>query len=207
MMTNEQENSQNLIISEIENVFRRVIDSKRLSENEILVLCQYGVITGLIYINDILKTIDEKGEKAAGKKITGDKIELLVNSMRSEFYFRTNQFYAQGQGLLIPEALGLAFLKLIDVVYELEFDMLYGKNDLSKSVNQMELSYLFAALANKNYFRSNPTLLADSLCMITDYSEDAVIRVIQTFNSTNGGLSDIEKQNLLKKIKDAIDSF
>ena len=206
-MTNEQESNQKLIISEIESVFKRIIDSKRLSKNDIVVLCQYGVITGLIYINDILKTIDEKGEKAAGKKITGDKIELLVNSMRSEFYFRTNLFYAQGHGLLIPEELGLAFITLIDVVYELEFDMLYGKNDLNKSMNQKELSYLFAALAKMNYFRSNPTLLADSLCTITDYSEDAVIRVIQNFNSTNGGLSDIEKQNLLKKIKDAIDSY
>jgi hypothetical protein len=45
------------------------------------------------------------------------------------------------------------------------------------------------------------------MSLVTGYSEESIIRVIQSFKNTNGGMSEDEKQKILKKIKDAIDSY
>ena len=80
-------------------------------------------------------------------------------------------------------------------------------SELDKSMNQKEIAYLFAALSNSKFFRDNTNLIAESINILTGYSMESLIRVIQNFKSTNGGLSENEKENLLKKIKGAIDSF
>ena len=101
-----KENEQ--ILTDVEKAFQRVLDSNRLSLEEIIVLIQYGVTTGIVFINQILQTIEERGEKAASKKFSGDQIDILINSINSEFYYRTGHFYANGSGLLIPLELSLA---------------------------------------------------------------------------------------------------
>lgn len=204
----ENEDKDNRVLEkEIELMFKRIIDSHRLKADEILVLCQYGAMTGLTYLNEILKDIDEKGEKAAGKKYSSQSIDFLINSIRSEFYFRTSHFYAEGHGHLIPEELGLAFIKLVNVIYDLESEMLYGNQELNDVINQKELAYLFAALSHQNIFHSSANLLAQSLESITNYSEESIRRVILDFKKTSGGWSKQEKEKLLKKLSDAIDSF
>jgi hypothetical protein len=205
--TMENEITEEMLIQKSEELFKRVIESERLSLEEVMVLLQFGVITGIVFINDILVAIDQKGEKAAGKKFSGNYLDIVINSLNSEFYYRTSHFYLNGSGLQIPIQLGLAQLKVIKVIQDLEVEMLYGNAELSTEINQRELSYLFAALSDAEIFHSSSKLLAESLESITNYSEKSLKRVIMDFKKTNGGLKIEEKQNLLKKITDVINSF
>ena len=191
----------------IEEAFKRLIESKKLKLNDIGYLYTYGVTTGLIMLSEILKTIEQKGLKSASKIYNSRYLEMIHISISSEYHYRTSHFYQNGHGMKIPIELQEAFINLKTALNDIELEMTYEFKKLDKTLNQKELSYLFSALANKNYFRSNPSLLAESLNLLTGYSKNAIIRVIQTFNNTKGGLSEAEKQNLLKKIKDAIDSF
>lgn len=203
----ENELTEEMLIQKSEELFKRVIESERLSLKEVMVLLQFGVITGIVFINNILLAIDQIGEKAAGKKFSGNYIDIVINSLNSEFYYRTSHFYSNGSGLQIPKQLGLAQLKVIKVIEDLEVEMLYGNAELSTEINQRELSYLFAALSHAEIFHSSSKLLAESLESITNYSEKSLKRVIMDFKKTNGGLKIEEKQNLLKKITDVINSF
>jgi hypothetical protein len=202
----ENKDNEQLII-EVEKVFQRVLDSKRLSLKEIIVLVQFGVTTGIVFINKILQTIEERGEKAASKKFSGDQIVILINSINSEFYYRTGHFYANGSGMLIPLELSLTHLKVIRLIQELESDMLYGKLGLSTEINQRELAYLFSALSKAEIFHSSADLLAFSIAEITNYSEQSIRRVILDFKKTNGGIETKEKKKILKKIEMLFDSF
>jgi hypothetical protein len=204
-MENKEYNGQ--LSHEINMMIDRIVESKRLSKNEIIILCQFGLISGLTFINKILLTIEEKGEKAAGKIFSGDKISLILNSINSEFYYRTNHFYAEGLGLQIPEQLGYAHLNVTHVIYDLETEMLYGNSELSVEINQRELAYLFAALADAEIFHSSSDLLASSLEKITNYPEKSIRRVILDIKKTKGGWSNDEKEKLLKKVSDLIYSF
>jgi hypothetical protein len=206
-MENNQDKNQKLFIAEAENMTKRIIDSKLLAIEDITPLSQYGVTTGLVYINKILKTIEEKGEKAAGKIFDSQKIDLILNLMNTEYYFRTSNIYAQGEGLSIPVELELAHLKMIQVIYDLETDMVYGDAELSTEINQRELAYLFAALSHNEIFHSSPNLLSQSLESITNYSVKSFRRVILDMKKTKGGWPKDEKQKLLKKISDIINSF
>jgi hypothetical protein len=192
---------------ELEGMFNRIIESNRLSQNEILILCQYGITSGLIFINNIMKTIEERGEKAAGKIFSGDKISLILNSINSEFYYRTNHFYEKGQGFQIPEQLGFAHIKLTQVIYDLEAEMLYGNSELSTEINQRELAFLFSALAEAEIFHSSSDLLASSLGKITNYSENSIRRVVLDLKKTKGGWVKDDKEKLLNKLSIIIHSF
>jgi hypothetical protein len=200
-----KENEQILI--DVEKAFQRVLDSKRLSLEEIIVLIQYGVTTGIVFINQILQTIEERGEKAASKKFSGDQIDILINSINSEFYYRTGHFYANGSGLQIPLDLSLAHVKVIRLIHELDSEMLYGKFELGTEINQRELAYLFSALANGDIFHSSADLLAYSIAEVTNYSEQSIRRVILDFKKTKGGIENEEKKKILKKIEKLFDSF
>jgi hypothetical protein len=191
----------------IDDDYKRVLDSNRIKHEHIAFLYTYGITSGLILMGEILKVIDENGLKSAGKIYHARYMETIYMSIRSEYHFRTNHFYQQGQGLLIPIELQDAFFALQLALNQLEIEMTFELDDLDNSMNQKEISYLFCALANKKYFRSNSTLLAESMSLVTGYSEESIIRVIQSFKNTNGGMSEDEKQKILKKIKDAIDSF
>lgn len=195
------------LIEEIDKMFDYVTKSKRFSMDEIYVLCQFGIISGLFFINDILQTIEVKGQKPAGKKFSGDKIDIMLNSIDSEFYYRTSHFYANGNGFQIPLEVSLAHLKVKRVIQDLDFEMLYGKDELSQDINQRELAYLFAALADAEIFHTSSDLLAGSLEQITNYSEKSIRRVILDLKKTKGGWSNDEKQKLLKKIINVINSF
>jgi len=191
----------------IDDAYKRILDSNRIKHEHIGFLYTYGITTGLFLMAEILKVIEENGLKSAGKIYHARYMETIYISIRSEYHFRTNHFYQQGQGLLIPIELQDAFLDLQLALNKLEIEMTFELDELDNSMNQKEISYLFCALANKNYFRSNTTLLSESMALVTGYSEESITRVIQNFKSTNGGLSENEKDNLLKKIKNAIDSF
>ncbi len=191
----------------IDDAYKRILDSNRIKPENIALLYTFGVTTGLLMLSEILKVIEEKDLKSAGKIYHARYMETIYMSLRSEYHFRTNHFYQQGQGLLIPIELQDAFLDLQLALSQLEIEMTFELDDLDNSLNQKEISYLFCALANKKYFRSNPTLIAESMSLVTGYSEESIIRVIQSFKNTNGGMSDDEKQKILKKIKDAIDSY
>jgi hypothetical protein len=191
----------------IDDAYKRILDSNRIKHEHIVFLYTYGITTGLFLMAEILKVIEENGLKSAGKIYHARYMETIYISIRSEYHFRTNHFYQQGQGLLIPIELQDAFLDLQLALNKLEMEMTFELDELDNSMNQKEISYLFCALANKNYFRSNTTLLSESIALVTGYSEESITRVIQNFKSTNGGLSENEKDNLLKKIKSAIDSF
>ena len=206
-MENNQDKNQKLFIAEAENIMKRIIDSKLLAIEDITPLSQYGVTTGLVYINKILKTIEEKGNKPAGKIFDSQKIDLILNLMNTEYYFQTSNIYAQGKGLSIPVELELAHLKMIQVIYDLETDMVYGDAELSTEINQRELAYLFAALSHNEIFHPSPNLLSQSLESITNYSEKSIRRVILDMKKTKGGWPNDEKQKLLKKITDIINSF
>lgn len=205
-MENEEE-IQNELKDQIEKLFQRIIISKKLTISELAILCQFGATAGLVYLNDILTTIEQKGEKAAGKKLTRKTVDLLLHSMKTEFHYRTSMIYATGNGLTIPEELYFAFMKLENIIYDLESDMLYGSQELVNSISQRELAYLFSALANKRIFHSSADVLASSIESITNYSEDSIRRVIIDLKKTNGGWSEEDKEKLLKKISDAINSF
>jgi hypothetical protein len=191
----------------IDDAYKRILDSNRIKPENIALLYTFGVTTGLLMLSEILKVIEEKDLKSAGKIYHARYMETIYLSIRSEYQFRTNHFYQQGQGLLIPIELQDAFLDLQLALNQLEIEMTFELDELDNSMNQKEISYLFCALANKKYFRSNPTLIAESMSLVTGYSEESIIRVIQSFKNTNGGMSEDEKQKILKKIKDAIDSY
>ncbi len=204
-----ENNNNNLehINNQIDEAYKTLYDSKRMSEENIAWLCQYGIISGLYTFCEILQTIEKRGLKSAGKTYHSKFMEKIYLSLSVEYSFRLGHFYQNGHGLLIPVEIQDAFLSLNMAFNQLELEMNFELQELDNSINQKEITYIFAAMANKKYFRSNSTLLAESINLATGYSVDSIIRVLQKFNSTNGGLSDIEKQNLLKKIKDAIDSF
>lgn len=206
MMDNENNNLEN-INNQIDEAYKRLLDSKRMSKEDIALLYQFGIISGLYTLCEILQTIEERGLKSAGKTYHSKFMEKIYLSLSVEYTFRLGHFYQNGFGLLIPIELQDAFLSLKMAFNQLELEMNFELHELDNSINQKEITYIFAAMANKNYFRSNSTLLAQSINIATGYSEDSIIRVLQTYNSTNGGLADHEKQNLLNKIKDAIDSF
>ncbi len=191
----------------IEDAYRRIVDSNRMKPEHIGLLYSFGITTGLLMLSEILKVIEEKDLKSAGKIYHARYMETIRMSISSEYQFRTSHFYQQGHGLLIPVELQDAFLDLQIALKQLAIEMTYELDELDNSMNQKEISYLFCALANKNYFRSNPTLIAESMSLVTGYSEESIIRVIQSFKNTNGGMSEDEKQKILKKIKDAIDSY
>jgi hypothetical protein len=191
----------------IEDTYKRILDSNRMKLDHIGLLYTYGITTGILLMSEILKLIEEKGLKSAGKIYHARYMETIYMSTRSEYQFRTNHFYQQGHGLLIPNELQDAFFELLLALNQLEIEMTFELDELDNSLNQKEMCYLFCALANKKYFRSNTTLLAEALGLVTGYPEDSIIRVIQSFKNTNGGMPNDEKQNILKKIKDAIDSF
>jgi hypothetical protein len=172
------------LIEFIDKMFDRIIKSGRLSFDEILVLCQFGIITGLTFINDIIETIELKGQKPAGKKFSGDKIDLMLKSMDSEFNYRTGHFFNNGFGAQIPLSLSLAHLKVTKVIQDLDVEMLYGNDDLSQDINQRELAYLFSALSNAEIFHQSPDLLANALEQITNYSQKSIRRVILDFKKT-----------------------
>jgi hypothetical protein len=191
----------------IEDAYKRILDSNRMKPEHIGLLCTFGITTGLLMLSEILKVIEEKDLKSAGKIYHSRYMETIRTSISSEYQFRTSHFYQQGHGLLIPVELQDAFLDLQIALKQLAIEMTYELDELDNSMNQKEISYLFCALANKNYFRSNTTLLAQSMGLVTGYPEESIIRVIQSFKNTNGGISEDEKQKILNKIKDAIDSF
>jgi hypothetical protein len=191
----------------IEDAYKRILDSNRMKHEHIGLLYTYGITTGLLLMGEILKVIEENGLKSAGKIYHARYMETIHMSTRSEYQFRTNHFYQQGHGLLIPIELQDAFLDLQIALKQLAIEMTFELDELDNSMNQKEISYLFTAIANKKYFRSNTTLLAESIGLLTGYPEESITRVIQTFKNTNGGLSPNEKQKLLEKIKDAMDSF
>ena len=193
-----ENNQSNEINNLIYDSFKRLIESNRINIEDIKILSSYGIVSGLLILSEILKSIEENGLKSAGKIYHSRYMEMFYLHLNTEYEFRTRHFFENGYGFVIPNKLQEAFMNLKLVVQKLDLEMTYELNELNKSINQKELSYLFAALAKMNYFRSNTTLLADALGLITGYSENSIIRVIQSFNSTNGGLSDIEKQNLLK---------
>jgi hypothetical protein len=204
-MENKDINDQ--FLNKIEKLSQRLINSKRLTTDEFIVLAKFGLNTGIIFIDNILSAIEEKGLKPAGKKFSGDMIDLMINSINSEFIFRTSHFYSNGNGLQIPIELGLAHLKVIRVIQDLDIEMLYGNDTLSQEINQRELAYLFSALSYAEIFHSSSNLLANSLAQITNYSEMSLRRVMLDYKKTNGGWSNDEKEKLLKKISDIIYSF
>ena len=191
----------------IDESYKRIIDSGRMNLEDIRILYQFGITTGLLTLSEILKVIDENDLKSAGKIYHSRFMQMIYLSMTSEYHYRTAHFYQTGQGLLLPLELQDAFLNLNMALSDLEIEMSFDLEKLDKSINQRELVYLFLALAEKNYMRSNTTLLAEAINLLTGYSEGSIERVIQNFNNTNGGLPENEKRNLLKKINDAIDSF
>lgn len=191
----------------IDESYKRIIDSGRMNLEDISILYQFGITTGLLTLSEILKVIDENDLKSAGKIYHSRFMRMIYLSMTSEYHYRTAHFYQTGQGLLLPIELQDAFLNLNMALSDLEIEMSFDLEKLDKSINQRELVYLFLALAEKNYIRSNTTLLAEAINLLTGYSEGSIERVIQNFNNTNGGLPENEKRNLLKKINDAIDSF
>ena len=191
----------------IDDVYKRIVESKRMRLEDIGILYKFGITTGLLIMAEILKLIEENGLKSAGKIYHSRFMEMIYLSMTSEYHYRTAHFYQSGQGFLLPFELQDAFLNLNLALNDLEIEMTFELDELDTSLNQKEISYLFTALANKKYFRSNTKLLAESIGLLTGYPEESITRVIQTFKNTNGGLSPNEKQKLLEKIKDAIDSF
>lgn len=191
----------------IDEAYNRIVESKRMRLEDIGILYKFGITTGLLIMAEILKLIEENGLKSAGKIYHSRFMEMTYLSMTSEYHYRTAHFYQSGQGFLLPFDLQDAFMNLKLAFNQLEIKMTFELDELDTSLNQKEISYLFTALANKKYFRSNTTLLAESIGLLTGYPEESITRVIQTFKNTNGGLSPDEKQKLLKKIKDAIDSF
>lgn len=191
----------------IDQSYKRIIDSNRMKQEDIYILYTFGITSGLVILSEILKSIEEFDLKSTGKIYHSKFMQMVYLSISSEFNFRTSHYYQNGQGLLLPVELQDAFLNLNFALSQLEIEMTYELDELDNALNQRELTYLFLALAKKNYFRSNTTLLAKSLNIVTGYSEGSIERVIQNFNSTNGGLPENEKSKLLKKIKDAIDSF
>jgi hypothetical protein len=191
----------------IDDSYKRILESKRMSPEDIGLLYSYGITTGLLIMAEILKLIEENGLKSTSKIYHSRFMERINLSLASEFNFRTIHFYQNGEGFLIPIELQDAFLNLNLALNDLEIEMTFELDELDTSLNQKEISYLFTALSNKKYFRSNTTLLAESIGLLTGYSEESISRVIQTFKNTNGGLSPDEKQKILEKIKDAIDSF
>ena len=191
----------------IDESYKRIIDSGRMNLEDIRILYQFGITTGLLTLSEILKVIDENDLKSAGKIYHSRFMQKIYLSMTSEYHYRTAHFYQTGQGLLLPLELQDAFLNLNMALSDLEIEMSFYLEKLDKSINQRELVYLFLALAEKNYIRSNTTLLAEAINLLTGYSEGSIERVIQNFNNTNGGLPENEKRNLFKKINDAIDSF
>jgi len=191
----------------IDEAYKRIVESKRLRLEDIEILYKFGITTGLLIMAEILKLIEEKGLKSAGKIYHSRFMEMIYLSMTSEYHYRTAHFYQSGQGFLLPFELQAAFLNLNLALNDLEIEMTFELDELDTSLNQKEISYLFTALSNKKYFRSNTTLLAESIGLLTGYPEESITRVIQTFKNTNGGLSPLEKEKILEKIKDAIDSF
>jgi hypothetical protein len=191
----------------IDDSYKRILESKRMKLEDIGLLYSCGITTGLLIMSEILKLIEENGLKSAGKIYHSRFMEMIKLSITSEYNFRTIHFYQNGHGLLIPIELQDAFINLRLAFNQLEIEMTFELDELDTSLNQKEISYLFTALANKKYFRSNTTLLAESIGLLTGYPEESITRVIQTFKNTNGGLSPDEKQKILEKIKNAIDSF
>ncbi len=205
-MENEETNPKS-VNAQMEEYFERIIKSERISSEDVLWLSNYGITSGLIFLGEILKTIEEQDLRSASKIYHLKFLETVYLNIRSEFKFRTAHFFQNGIGAMIPVELTNAFLNLFEAFGRLEIEMSFELDELDKSINQRELVYLFLALAEKNYIRSNTTLLAEAINLVTGYSEGSIERVIQNFNNTNGGLPENEKRNLLKKIKDAIDSF
>jgi len=191
----------------IDESYKRIIDSGLMNLEDIRILYQFGITTGLLTLSEILKVIEENDLKSAGKIYHGRFMQMIYLSMTSEYHYRTAHFYQTGQGLLLPLELQDAFLNLNMALSDLEIEMSFDLEKLDKSINQRELVYLFLAIAEKNYIRSNTTLLAEAINLLTGYSEGSIERVIQNFKNTNGGLPENEKSNLMKKFKDAIDSF
>lgn len=191
----------------IDQAYKRTVESKRMRLEDIRILYKFGITTGLLIMSEIIKLIEENGLKSTSKIYHSRFMEMIYLSITSEYHYRTAHFYQSIQGFLLPVDLQDAFINLKLAFNRLEIEMTFELDELDTSLNQKEISYLFTALANKKYFRSNTTLLAESIGLLTGYSEESISRVIQIFKNTNGGLSPNEKQKILEKIKDAIDSF
>jgi hypothetical protein len=193
--------------NQINDCCSRIIQSNRMSHEDILWLSNYGITSGLIFLGEILKTVEEQDLRSASKIYHSKFLETVYLNTRSEFEFRTGHFFQNGSGALIPIELTNAFLNLLEAFRQLEIEMSFNLDKLNKQLNQKEITYLFATLAKQKVFRSNNSLLAQAINLVTDYQIDSIIRVLQNYKSTDGGLSDKEKQNILEKIKVAMDSF
>ena len=185
----------------------KLIEKNLLTLSEIYCLCKHGVTIGLVYLNNILLNIEEDGLKSTSKVYTQKIMDTLYFSTKSEFYFRTNHFYQNGLGSEIPMELIEGFLKLEQAIEHIENLLLYGEFEQSKTLSMYELSYLLCALADEKLIRSNPTVLANALGDLTDYSYESIERTIKTIQSTKGGREEDKKTRLKKKIENILSSY
>ncbi len=187
-----------------EDLWKRIINKKLLTIEEIHILSKYGLTCGLIYMNEILEHLEEYGELSTRKAYTNRFLFAIQKSIDSEFYFRTNHFFQNGLGYQIPMDLINAFSRLKEALMDLDFELSFGEFDSSNYINQTELIYLFKALSARGIIRRSPVLIAEALDLLTDYSYESLEK---TAKNTFGGDNPDKKDELLKKLKIILSSY